>query len=157
MKKTIAVFISLLLSVFMQTTLAVNGQTARNSFRFGFVKEFDFNGDSIWLANTRKKNRVDNKVIAALGYHSLGKININGHDIELKLTGDNLPDKNFKVGRGGYQTWKGKNVDIRLNYIFTWLCAPKDEQCEVYYYRGVLDVNYKGKRRRVNVTGFGGS
>ena len=157
MKRTIAVFVSLLSLIFTQMILSVKGQNVQSSFKFGFVKEFDFSDDSIWLANTKKKDRVDSKSIAILGYNGLGTININGRDTDLKLTSDNLPEKNFKIGQGGYQTWKGRNVTVRLDYIFTWLCPPKDEQCEVYYYKGILDISYKGKRKKVNITGFGGS
>ena len=148
--------LSATLVIFLTICFAQNA-FAQKSFRIGFVKKYDFSGDSIWLANTKKKDRVDSKSIAVFSYNSLGTININGRDIDLKLVKDNLPDKNFKIGRGGYQIWKGKNTTVRLDYIFTWLCPPKDEQCEVYYYKGVLDVNYNGKRRKVNIVGFGGS
>lgn len=139
------------------TICFVQGNFAQNTFRLGFVKSFDDNGDSIWLADAKKNDRIDSKTVAIFGYGGTGKININGRDIALKNSGGYLADKNFKVGRGGYETWKGKNITIRLDYIYTWLCPPKDEQCEVYYYKGILDVNYKGKRRKVSILGFGGS
>ena len=151
MKKVSIILIIILTICFAQNTFA------QNTFRLGFVKSFDDNGDSIWLVNTKKKDRTESKAIVILGNTGTGKVNINGRDIELKMTKDNLPDKNFKVSRGGYQIWKGKDITIRLDYIFTWLCPPKDEQCEVYYYKGILDINYDGKRRKVNIVGFGGS
>jgi hypothetical protein len=76
---------------------------------------------------------------------SLGVINIDGRDIELKLIKGNLPDKNFKVGRGGYQIWKGRKTTVRLDYIFTWLCPPKDEHCKVYYYKGTASQHRRKK------------
>lgn len=65
--------------------------------------------------------------------------------------------KTLKVGRGGYEIWKGKNITVRLDYVFTWLCPRKDEQCEVFYYKGILDISFNGKRRKVNIVAFGGS
>lgn len=97
------------------------------------------------------------KPLRYLAYGGLGKINIDRRDIELKMIKDFLPDKDSKVGRGGYQIWKGKNTTVRLDYVFTWLCPPESESCEVYHYKGVLDINYNGKRRKVNIVGFGGS
>jgi hypothetical protein len=132
-------------------------QTIPNSFRLGSVRNFDDSGDSIWFTNTKKRDRIDRKAIARFGHGGFGRINIDGRDIELKLEKDYLPDKNFKVNRGGYQIWKGRNTTVRLDYIFTWLCPPKHETCEVYYYKGVLDINYKRKHRKVNIRGFGGS
>jgi len=157
MKITLVVFTTLFLLISTQTVLLVKGQNARNSFKLGFIKSFDDSGDSIWLANTKKKDRVDTKAIAIFGYSGLGKINIDGRDIELKQFKSYLPDKNFKVGRGGYQIWKGENTTVRLDYVFTWLCPPKYESCEVYYYKGVLDISHNRKRRKVNITAFGGS
>ena len=147
---------SVTLIIFLTLSFAQN-TFAQNTFRLGFVKSFDDNGDSIWLADTKKKDRIDSKAIAIFGYSGTGKININRRDINLKNSGGYSADKNFKVGRGGYEIWKGKNITIRLDYIYTWLCPPKYEQCEVYYYKGVLDISYNGKRRKVNIVGFGGS
>jgi len=147
---------SIILTIVLTICFAQNA-FAQKTFRLGLVKSFDDNGDSIWLANTKKKDRIDSNAVAIFGYGGSGKININRRDIDLKNSGGYLADKNFKVGRGGYEIWKGKSITVRLDYIYTWLCAPKDEQCEVYYYKGVLDINYNGKRRKVNIVGFGGS
>ena len=148
--------ISTVLLIFLTLSFAQNS-FAQKSFRLGFVEKYDFSGDSIWLANTKKKDRVDSKSIAIFSYNTLGTININGFDLGLKLIKHNLPDKNFKVGRGGYQLWNGKNTTVRLDYIFTWLCQKDQENCSVYYYKGFLEIKYDGKRRKVNVVGSGGS
>ncbi len=157
MKNSFIVFLSLILLFLTHWVPLVKSQTAQKSFRLGFVKSSDGVSELIWLSNTKNKDRVSGKSVAILDTTGWGIININGHDIEIKRIKDNLSDKNFKVGRGGYQIWKGKKTTVRLDYIFTWLCPPKDEQCEVYYYKGILDINYKGKQRKVNITGFGGS
>jgi hypothetical protein len=157
---TLFSFLVLLFLLFQLHTQAT-GQTVQNNLKLGFVKSYkNFDkgaGDSIWPANTKKSHRVANKAIVLLRADGIGIININGKDVDLKMIKYYLPDRNFKVGKGGYQIWRGKNITLRLDYIFTWLCPPKDEQCEVYYYKGVLDVNYEGRRRKVNITAFGGS
>lgn len=129
------------------------------SFKIGFVKNvFEGAGDTVWLAGTKKKDQIDSKAIFSTdGLDGLGRINLNGRDIELKLIKDYLPDKNYKIGLGGYEIWQGKNTRLRLDYIFTWLCPPEDETCEVYHYRGVMTVTYKGKHRKLKIIGFGGS
>ena len=132
---------------------------AQKTFKLGFVSTFKDSGDSIWLANSQKKDRINNKAIARLGDvdGGLGKININGRDIELKSIKCFSPDRNYKVGRGGYEIWKGKGVTARLDYIWTWLCPPENDNCEIYRYKGILDVKYKGFQRKVKVIGVGGS
>jgi hypothetical protein len=153
------IFFSLSFLLFMTQFVSIaNSQTVSGSFKFGFVKGgYEGSGDSIWLANSKKKDRVASKSVAALGADGSGSININGKDINLKKIKDFLPDKNFKVGRGGYEIWKGKQITVRIDYIFTWLCSPEDESCEVYYYKGVMDVTYKGQRRKAQIIGYGGS
>jgi hypothetical protein len=140
-----------------QTVPSVKSQTTQKSFRLGFVNNFDNPYDFIWLANTKKKDRIDSKAIAMFDPNIKGVINIDGRDIKLKQVKYYMPDKNNKVGRGGYRIYKGTNITVQLDYIFTSLCGLKDEQCEVYTYKGTLDINYKGKRRKVNITAFGGS
>lgn len=51
------------------------GERASDSkpFEFGHVREYDFAGDRIWPANTKKKDRIASKSIAVLGYNGLGQ------------------------------------------------------------------------------------
>jgi len=145
------IFIALLFLSF-----CVGSITAQETFRFGYVKNAE-GVDSVWLATTAKKDRIPGETILSHGHTFSPRININGSDIDLKSVKSNLPDQNFKVGRGGYEIFRGKDVRVRLDYIFAWLCPPEQENCSVYYYRGVLDVTYKGQRRKTNIVGFGGS
>ena len=137
-------------------SFCVGSLAAQRNFKFGYVKNGD-GVDSVWLATTPKKNRIQGRTILSHGHTFSPRINIDGRDIKLKSVRSSLPDQNFKVGRGGYEIFRGKNVQVRLDYVFTWLCPTEQENCSVYYYRGVLDVTYKGKRRKVNILGFGGS
>lgn len=153
--KRFAIILAILLPIcFAQVSFS------QEPFRLGFVPSFDEDGDTIWLANTKKRDRTDSKAIVRFGNFGKspsGKINIDGRDIVLKFVNEFSPDRNFKVGRGGYQIWKVRNATVRLDYVFTWLCPPKYENCEVYYYKGFLEVKYKKLRRKVNVIGYGGS
>ncbi|CAN5233708.1 hypothetical protein BH10ACI1_BH10ACI1_04900 [soil metagenome] len=148
--------LQILLIIFITIGFAQSISAQRN-IKIGYIRgEYNIGcGDQVWLATNKKKNQ--DKEVIFNSCDSEGLINLNGRDLELKRAGGYLDDKNFKVGRGGYEVWKGKNITVRLNYIFTWLCPPKDEQCEVYYYKGILDINYNGKYRKVNIVGFGGS
>jgi hypothetical protein len=164
MNKTVLKFAAGLLAI--NTCIAV-GQTAkqpeqshslRKYFKVGHVRgPIDGDGDSIWLSTTKKRDRIYNNAIAIFGYDGSGVINVDGRDIKLRQIEGGLPDKNFKVGQSGHETWKGKNISVRLDYIFTWLCPPQNENCEVYYYKGALDINYRGRHRKIKVVGYGGS
>lgn len=154
MRRFPIILTTFLIMCFVQTALA------QKSFKIGFVRSFDESGDSVWLGSTTKKERVDSKTIARFGDYGndpSGKINIDGRDIVLKSIKEFLPDRNFKVGRGGYQIWKGNDTTVRLDYVFTWLCPPQNDNCEVYHFKGILNIKHKGMRRKVNVRGEGGS
>lgn len=133
-------------------------QVIQSGFEFGYVKtDYDWGGESVWLANTKMTDRVSNKSIASLHGDGSGKVNINGNDVDLKLVKYYSADNNEKIGRGGYQIWKGDGVRLRNDYIITRLCSAGDEDCIVYYYKGTMNITYHGKRRKVKITGFGGS
>jgi hypothetical protein len=154
------ILFSLALLLFITQTVSIaSSQTVRNCFEFGYVKsDYDWTGESIWLANSKRKDRVASKSVAALGASGSGKININGNDSDLKLVKYWLPRSNNKAGRGGYQIWKGSEVLVRIDYIFTKVCLPGDEdECLVYSYKGVMDVTYKGRRKKVKIRGLGSS
>ena len=144
------------IGIFILTLSFVLSASAQATFRFGYVKNPEGN-ESVWLAGTAKKNRTEDKAILSHGHTFAPRININGKEISLKSVKAYFPDENFKVGRGGYETFKGKGISVRLDYVFTWLCPQEQENCSVFYYRGVLDVTYRGISRKVRVTGFGGS
>ncbi len=147
---------STILVIFLTLSFAQNA-FAQKSFKIGFIQgEYGIGcGDQIWLATNKKQSQNEEVIFNTCLQQGL--ININGSDVELKSFKDYLPDKNFKVGRGGYQIWKGKNITVRLDYIITRLCPSNQESCSVYYYKGILEVNYNEKRRIVNIAGFGGS
>ncbi len=103
MNSSFIVYLSVILLFLTQTVPPTKSQTSPKNFRVGFIKDSELvkssygAADSIWLANTKKKDRVGYKAIAILGYASLGAINIDGSDIELRLVNDDLPDENFNV------------------------------------------------------------
>ena len=145
------------LVLFLSLTGIAAGQRVRRSFEFGFVKSgYDWAGEQIWPATSKKSDRIPSKAAAFLGADSTGKINIDGNDIELKFVKGRLPVGNQKAGRGGYQLWRGRNVTLRIDYIFTQKC-PVDDECFTYYFNGVMAVTYRGRLRRINIRGFGSS
>jgi hypothetical protein len=156
-KHSLVRFIVLAIFVLLQSTGFVVGQTNTAKFKLGYVKNFDETGDLIWLAKTSRKDRVESKAIARLGYGGTGVINIQGRDIRLKNVGGHLDDEDFKVGRGGFELWEGKDTFVRIEQTYTWLCPEDQENCSVYYYKGLMDVTYKGQKRKIWINGFGGS
>ncbi len=129
---------------------------AQSRVKLGYLGESDCS-DWTFLSNTSKRSMREEKAVLQTGHRCSQSIKINGRKIALTTSKTYLPERNWKVGRGGYDVWRGRDTIVRLDYVFTWRCPPENDNCEVYYYRGVLDIQYKGLRRRLNVVGTGGS
>lgn len=132
------------------------GLVAQGSFRIGRLPNGDCNDWAFFSGTARKQMNTD-RAILQTGDNCNQRIRINDREIGLTTVKQELPDRNWKVGRGGYEVLKGKDIKVRLDYIFTWLCPSQDENCEVYYYRGTVDITYKGEHRRLKIVGMGGS
>lgn len=150
-------YFALTFALFLCLTNIAAGQ--RPNFEFGFVKnDYDLAGEAVWAADAKKEDRIHSKSIASLRAEGIGKVNINGDDIDLKAIKHFLPRRNQRVGRGGYQIWKGRATTLRIDYIFTEKCPiGGDDECFTYHYRGVMTVTHRGKVRKIKIRGFGSS
>jgi hypothetical protein len=150
--------------IFVAVTVVSNfpgfaqSRVPQKTFRLGFVtRTVEDDGEWVWLATTPKKERTVGKTILILGYGGYGMINVDGRNIRLKQVEKKTSADEFKVGKGGREFWIGEGISVRLDYVYTWLCPPADENCEVYHYKGMLAIKYKGISRKVGIVGMGGS
>ena len=145
--------LAFVVSILLVAPLFVVGQSR---LQLGYLGKGDCLDWTFFEPTPRRQMKIGSRSILQTG-QCKQRIKINGREIELTSVKTYLPDRNWKVGHGGYELLKGKDTTVRLDYVFTWLCPPKDENCEVYYYRGILDIAHKGIKRRLKVVGTGGS
>jgi len=72
-------------------------------------------------------------------------MNINGKDTKLKLVKSTLnEDRRYGVGSRFYEQYSALGMKVRIDYLVTWACPPKDEECEHTKYDATIAVT-KGK------------
>jgi hypothetical protein len=75
-------------------------------------------------------------------------MNIDGRDLKLKIVGkpSRLPDK-VKKGFHFTRQYSAGSIQVKVDFVVSWLCPPKDESCEVTNYDVTLTVE-KGERKQ---------
>jgi hypothetical protein len=75
-------------------------------------------------------------------------MNLDGENIELRLLASSKQKSKELVGDRSWETYSAKNLRVRVDYVVTRVCDPKDEGCESVYYKATMTVT-RGKQRRV--------
>lgn len=96
----ILLFLALLLACSVVPVLA------QAKFRLGYLQEADCS-EWTFFAGTSQKAMREEKTILQTGHRCSQRIKINGREIPLTTVNGDLPEANWKVGRGGYEILKG--------------------------------------------------
>jgi hypothetical protein len=83
----------------------------------------------------------------------LGQMNIDGHDVDLKLVDSDEPDRELKVGDHFSQRYAGDSLRARIDYVVTGVCDPKDEACEVIDLDATIIVERNGSKQQIKTSG----
>jgi len=83
----------------------------------------------------------------------LGQMNIDGHDVDLKLVDSDEPDRELKVGDHFSETYAGDGLKARIDYVVTGVCDPKDEACEVINLDATIIVERNGSKQQIKTSG----
>lgn len=84
------------------------------------------------------------------------RINLDGKDLELQLVDSKELKRAPKVGDREWAVCAAGDVRVRVDYLVTKVCDPKDESCEVTYYKATLTVTRKSQRTAIKTIGFCG-
>ena len=87
----------------------------------------------------------------------LGKtvlMNIDGKDIRLRPVSHKEPKGEPKKGDKSVSIYTdGNAINVRIDYVLTEPCNPKEEHCEVTYYDATIAVTRSGLKRVVKAKG----
>jgi hypothetical protein len=123
----------------------------------GIIKDdstFDGCGCSLFL---NPRDEQNHRAIFLSDLSESAAINLNGKDVKLTLL-DNSPDKDrpAKIGDRSWEVYKVEDWRLRVDYTVRDLCDPKDEGCEVIYYKATLTLTRKGQKKIVRTIGLCG-
>jgi hypothetical protein len=80
-------------------------------------------------------------------------IKVNGKNLKLQPVAASDTNAKERVGKRSWETYTAGGLKIRLDKTVTWVCPPKDEACEVTYYKATLTVSGKGQTITEHLTG----
>jgi|SRR5215510_1969816 len=152
-----AVCVALLLSilagqVFVQTSPTTS---PRSSPKIGYVED-GIIGCGCALALNAADLR-NHRYVYIQGMDEPAYINLDGKNVELEPVDSsnkiNIPEK---IGDRSWETYVAGDVKVRIDWTVTRVCDPKDESCEVTYFKAILTVSRKGQRTIVRTIGHCG-
>ncbi|MBS1811878.1 MAG: hypothetical protein JST84_27200 [Acidobacteria bacterium] len=122
---------------------------ATDAVKIGFIKnrgEFDGCGCSLWLATDRKQRESRLVFVDDLGETAL--MNIDGKDVKLPHLRHYERQAKLKVGDKSWWEYQKNDLKVRLDFVVTKVCPPKDESCEVTHYNAQLSVT-RGAQKQI--------
>lgn len=125
--------------------------TPQSKIQLGYVK----NGD-IGCGCSFARNKTDLRQRRYIYSESMDEpayINVNGKNLKLQPVASSDTKTKERVGQRSWETFTAKGLKIRLDKTVTWVCPPKDEACEVTYYKATLTVSGKGQTITETLTG----
>jgi hypothetical protein len=143
----------------LQQRLEINAQSTSTSsaqpkLRLGYVKDNDVGcGSAFSLNATDMGNR---RYIFAQDMDDPPYINLNGKNLQLRLTGYSKPKGKEKVGDRSWETYAAGELKVRIDYTVTKVCTPRDEICETTYLNATMTVSQKTLKTTVKLTGRSG-
>ena len=84
------------------------------------------------------------------------QMNIDGEDIRLRLVKETKVKGKPKIGSRHSETYRSGHTTVRIDWLVTEVCDPKDEGCEVTWYSTDITVNRSGQIQRVKALGMCG-
>jgi hypothetical protein len=143
----------------LQQRLEINAQSASASsaqpkLRLGYVKDHDVGcGAAFFLNATDMENR---RYIFSQDVDDPPYINLNGKNLQLRLTVISKPTRKEKVGDRWWETYAAGDVKVRIDYTVTKVCTPQDEMCETTYLNAFMTVSLESWKTTVKLTGYSG-
>jgi len=135
--------------------VARNEQSPTPAPKVGVIRDPKFRdecGVSLQLSEDYKSQNEKYIFTGDLG--EIGQMNIDGHDVDLKLVDSDEPDRELKVGEHFSETYAGDGLKARIDYVVTGVCDPKDEACEVINLDATVIVERNGSKQQIKTSGL---
>ena len=141
----------------LQQRLEINAQStssAQPKLRLGYVKDHDVGCGSAFSLNAIDMG--NRRYIFAQDMDDPPYINLNGKNLQLRLTSYSKPKGKEKVGDRSRETYAAGDVKVRIDYTVTKVCTPRDKICETTYLNATMTVSQKALKTTVKLTGRSG-
>jgi hypothetical protein len=125
--------------------------SAQIKLKIGYVKDLDVGCGSAFFLNATDMG--NHRYIFAQDGDDPPYINLNGRNLQLRLTGYSKPKAKEKVGDRSWETYAVGEVKVRMDYIVTRVCTPREKMCETTYLDATMTVSLGAQKVTVKLTG----
>jgi hypothetical protein len=109
-----------------------------------------YDGCSLTLMLPEDDKSHNNRFIFNGDMGENGQMNIDSHDVDLKLVKSDKPDSKAKVGDRFSETYSGENLSVRIDYVV------KAKGYEGKSYGATITVERNGAKAQVKTVGVAG-
>ena len=121
-------------------------QSSSQKLELGYVDEGAFGCGCSMSRNVREER--DMKFILVAPMDDATYIQLNGKNIKLRLVAESKRRRIERVGDRAWETYAAEDVTVRVDYMVTRVCGPREEDCEVTNYRATMTIT-RGNQRLV--------
>lgn len=101
--------------------------------------------------------RKSSRYIFIHNFHEAPVMNIDGQNIKLEeLAQGKPPQGESRKGERHTERYRAGDLNVRIDYVVTGVCDPKDEGCEVTWYDATLTVTRGDQKKVVKAVGVCG-
>ncbi|MEW6210494.1 MAG: hypothetical protein AB1631_19160 [Acidobacteriota bacterium] len=136
--------------------ISVAQELSQNSAapKIGVIKKPALEGCGCSLQFPSDYRKHNDRYVFLSDLDDVAQMNIDGEDVLLKLV--SKTESKGRIGSRHSETYAAEGTKVRVNFVVTKLCDPKDEGCEVTWYSAIIAVNINGKTQKMKVTGVCG-
>ena len=138
----IKIFAILILTVAFGNAVYAQSQP----LRLGYVDEGSFGCGCSMSRNASEARKL--KFILVTPMDDATYIQLNDKRLTLRLVAESKRRRRERVGDRSWETYSDGDVTVRVDYVVTRVCGPREEGCEVTNYRATMTVS-RGKQRIV--------
>ncbi len=130
--------------------------TEQKTPKIGTIKKSLVDGCACSLQLPSDYQRRKQDFVFLSDFADIVQMNIDGQDIKLKLVKETKAKGKAKVGNRHSEAYISGQTRVRIDWLVTEVCDPKDESCEVTWYSAVITVNRSGQIQKVKALGMCG-
>ena len=114
--------------------------------RLGNVDDGAFGCGCSMSRNAAEERRM--KFILVTPMDDATYIQLDDKRLTLRLVAESKRRRRERVGDRAWETYSDGDVTVRVDYVVTRVCGPREEDCEVTNYRATMTIT-RGKQKLV--------
>ena len=126
-------------------------------FKLGYVKDESLRDNCNCTLYRNSQDEQKSRRIFISDMSEKAVINLDRRDMTLRLIDKSSKTQGkSKIGDHSWELYKAGKLTLRVDSIISKLCDPKDESCEVEYYKATITLTRNGQKEILKAIGICG-